>query len=87
MIDGERDERKKERKRERERNKQERERERKERVSENETISRLLFQEKERDRERCAKTVLSPCSMIGTFTTSVVERVKRMRFETKENKL
>ncbi len=56
-------------------------------VSENETISRLLFQEKERDRERCAMTVLSPCSMIGTFTTSVVKRVKRMRFETKENKL
>ncbi len=71
---------------ERERGMKEKERE-SERVSENETISRLLFQEKERDRERCAKTVLSPCSMIGTFTTSVVERVKRMRFETKENKL
>ena len=58
-----------------------------ERVSENGTISRLLFQEKEREKERCAKTVLSPCSVIDTFTTSVVERVKRMRFETKENKL
>ncbi len=58
-----------------------------ERVSENETISRLLFQVKEREKERCAKIVLSPCSMIDTFTPSVVERVKRMRFGTKGNKL
>ena len=56
-------------------------------VSENESISRLFFQETERDRERCAKTVLAPCSMIDTLTTSVMERVRKMRFETKKNKL